>query len=47
VPVERGCDSEGYLEMVDGLVSLALGTVNLAKNAIRIAGPEFSARVKG
>jgi len=26
-PVERGCDSEGYLEIVNGLFDLALGLI--------------------
>jgi len=34
VPVERGRDSKGYLEMVNGLLCFTLGTVYLAKNSM-------------
>jgi hypothetical protein len=37
VPVERGCDSEGYLEMVDSLLRLALGAIYIAKNTVTLA----------
>jgi len=35
VPVERGRNSKGHLEMVDGLLSLALGSVYISENTMR------------
>ena len=43
VPVERRCDSEGRLEMVNGLLPLALGTIYLAKNTMRFADQKLFA----
>lgn len=37
VPIERGRDSKGHFEMVDGLLSLALGSVNFSENTMRFA----------
>jgi hypothetical protein len=35
VPISRGSDSEGRLEMVDGLLLPALGIMDPAKNAMK------------
>lgn len=37
VPVERGCISEGYFEMVNGLLRLPLGAIYIAKNTVTLA----------
>jgi hypothetical protein len=37
VPVEGGCNTESYLEMVDSLICVALGTMYMAKNTVRFA----------
>ena len=37
LPAERGCDSEGYLVMVNGLPRLALGLIYIAKRVMRLA----------
>jgi len=38
IPVEGGCDSNGFLEMVNCLVSIALGSMYPAENMVRLAG---------
>jgi len=35
--VERGRNSEGYLEMVNGLLRIAFGFIYFAKNTVTIA----------
>ena len=39
--VERGCNSEGYLEMVNGLLILALGVVYISKNTVNETDPKL------
>jgi hypothetical protein len=43
VPIERGCDSEGYLEMVNRLLGIALGSIYVAEKTMRFADPMFFA----
>ena len=38
VHVMRGCSSEGYPEMVNGFLRLALVAIYLTKNAVNFAG---------
>ena len=40
-PAERGRGCEGYLEVVNGLLFLSLGTVYNAKHAVGLADPVF------
>ena len=46
VPFESGRDEEGFLEMVDRLLSLPLGMVNLTKDLARLTKEEFLAFVR-
>ena len=43
VSIERGCNSEGYLEMVNRLLRIALGVIYLAESAVRFADPKLFA----
>ena len=43
VPAERGCDSQGYLEMVDSLLRFALRIVYLAEDAVSLTDIEMFA----
>ena len=36
LPVGRGCDLEGYLEIMDCLLFFALGSVYIAKNTMKV-----------
>ena len=42
VPIKRGRDSDGHLIMVNTLLYLALGSVNLAESTMRFADQVFS-----
>ena len=43
VPAESRCDFEGYLEIVNGLLHVALGSIYVAKNMVTLADVEFLA----
>ena len=45
VPVERGPDSEGCLEMVCGFLCLALGTIYVAEDTVGLTELKFLAFV--
>ena len=46
VPVEGGCDSDGRLQMLNGILSLALDPMNIAEKTMRKTDPVFSALVQ-
>ena len=46
VPSERGCDLEGYLEMVNGLLYFTFGVIYTAKGSVTLASQRFLALVR-
>ena len=46
VPVERGCDPEGCLIVVGCLLHFAIGTICIAKEMVRVAGPKLIAFIQ-
>ena len=46
MPVERTCDPEGSLEVVDCLLHFALGIIYIAEDAVAPADPEFFAFIR-
>ena len=46
MPVERGCDPEGSLELVDCLLHFSLGIMYVAEDAVRTADSEFFAFIR-
>jgi Fe-S oxidoreductase len=43
MPIERGCNSEGYLEMVNRLLDIPLGSIYISEKAMAFADPELLA----